>query len=451
MFRKVELWIVGLLAVATLLAVTAFAMVVRTAATGDDRYGRIGDLALSISKLPETVTRSVRLLIHGDRYELRIKQERFAGRRGFAFHYPAGSDTAAGYLLLSRYDADRARSIVELVDLNAQKTIYEWAPDFAEINDSSAIESRLIDLHRDNAPARARAIHPAVTPDGDLVFANTSPLVKISPCNDMIWMVDRLFHHAIEPHPDGGYMVETFIEPPTIPGVSRIFREEAIAHVSEDGKLLYEKSVPQLLIENNLAYLVYGSGEYDDDPLHLNDVDYSPYDGPYFKRGDLFISLRNISAIVLYRPSTNKVLWMKRGPWVNQHDVDVLDDHRIAVFNNNHFSYADRPVVNGSNDVVIYDFARNTTVSPYASFLKQLDVRSPFEGRSEILADGDVFVEESEYGRLLRIGEDGRVDWEYINGGPDGHVYLVSWSRHIPPDEGAALAKVLETTECPDR
>ena len=110
-------------------------------------------------------------MIYGDRYELRIKQERFAGRRGFAFHYPAGSDPAAGYLLLSRYDADRARSIVELVDLNAQKTIHEWAPDFAEINDSSAIESRLIDLHRDNAPARARAIHPAVTPDGDLVFS----------------------------------------------------------------------------------------------------------------------------------------------------------------------------------------------------------------------------------------------------------------------------------------
>ena len=58
-------------------------------------------------------------------------------------------------------------------------------------------------------------------------------------------------------------------------------------------------------------------------------------DGPYWRKGDLFLSLRSPSTVMLYRPATNKVIWRKDGPWSKQHDVDILDDHRISIFNNN--------------------------------------------------------------------------------------------------------------------
>jgi hypothetical protein len=74
---------------------------------------------------------------------------------------------------------------------------------------------------------------------------------------------------------------------------------------------------------------------YNDDPTHLNDIQPVLADGPYWKKGDLFVSLRNISSIMLYRPSTDQIVWMKRGPWLSQHDVDILDDHRISVYDNN--------------------------------------------------------------------------------------------------------------------
>lgn len=57
----------------------------------------------------------------------------------------------------------------------------------------------------------------------------------------------------------------------------------------------------------------------------------------------------------------------------------------------------------GANDVVIYDFARDETSSPYLPSLRALDVRTPFEGRSKVLPDGDVIVEETEAGRILRL------------------------------------------------
>ena len=46
------------------------------------------------------------------------------------------------------------------------------------------------------------------------------------------------------------------------------------------------------------------------------------------------MSLRNISMVFLYRPSNNKVLWYRQGPWVFQHDVDVIWDlapHDLAI------------------------------------------------------------------------------------------------------------------------
>lgn len=448
MFKRVELWAVGLVCLAGGLAALAALAIVRTEATGDERFGWTGELALSLSYLPEETVRVLRLAISGDRPDLQTNEARFEGRSGFRFALPPGADPDAGFLLLSRYDGDRARSVVELIDLDAQRTVHTWTPDFGGANARSSLQSRFIDIDRDNAPARARAIHPIVTSQGELVFQNTSPLVKVGACGEIAWTIDRLFHHSNEEHPDGGYLVPTFIEPSTLTGVTRLFREDGIAHVSRDGQILSEKSVPRLLIENGLAHLIYGLDFYSDDPLHLNDIQPVTRDGPHFRRGDLFLSLRNVSAIVLYRPSTNKVLWLKQGPWVNQHDVDVLDDHRIAVFDNRRFSYADRSVVDGANDVVIYDFARDETTSPYAEALRRLDVRTPFEGRSEIMADGDVVVEETESARMIRLRLTGEVEWEYVNRASDGQLYLLNWSRELSSQRGAALARRLAALEC---
>ena len=38
---------------------------------------------------------------------------------------------------------------------------------------------------------------------------------------------------------------------------------------------------------------------------------------------------------MLYRPSTNKVIWFKQGPWRFQHDVDIINKNTIAIFDNN--------------------------------------------------------------------------------------------------------------------
>lgn len=428
MSKKVEVWLVGLLCVVALVGVVVCSALARVTATGDRRFGRAGRVALEISLLPEHVIQVTKLLIYGDKADLAVKEDRFDGQRGFEFSYPPGGDPNAGYLLLSRYDGDLARSVVELVDLDAQRTVHTWQPTLERT---------------------ARTIlHPLATVHGELVFHSTSPIVKVDACGERMWSIDRTFHHSIERHPEGGYLTSAYIRPPTIPGVGGKFWEDSIVHVSEGGRIIYEKSVPRLLIENGLSHLIYGMGTYFDDPIHLNDIQYVPFDGAYFRKGDLFLSLRNPDAIVLYRPSTNIVVWMKQGPWVDQHDVDVLDDRRIAVFNNNRFAYVDADVVNGSNEVMIHDFENDATTSPYREYMRALDVRTSLAGRSEITADGDVVIEETQHGRLLRLRESGTLEWTYVNRATDGQVYVLNWSRYLPPDEGRPIAGGLASTVC---
>ena len=67
--------------------------------------------------------------------------------------------------------------------------------------------------------------------------------------------------------------------------------------------------------------------------------------------------------IFLYRPSENKILWHQQGPWVYQHDVDIINHSKISIFNNN--LNLEKTEVNGFNETLIYDFNKKRIYSPY--------------------------------------------------------------------------------------
>ena len=166
-----------------------------------------------------------------------------------------------------------------------------------------------------------------------------------------------------------------------------------------------------------------------------------------FEVGDLFISIKNKSTVFLYRPQTNKILWLKTGPWLNQHDVNILNQSQISVFNNNVISTSSDAKKNGNNNVYIFDFEKSTVLSPYDSILKELDVMTWTEGRSKILENGDVFVEETNNGRLLRVSAD-TTKWEFTATIDSNYVGLMSWSRYLTYNEIKDVLPILENSEC---
>jgi hypothetical protein len=448
MSRKIELWAVGLLCCIFLVVLIGFGSIVLKQAKDLRDYGALGDFAVAIASLPQDAKQAIRKTLKGDQADLATSEQRFDGESGFNFSYQKGAHPEAGYLLLSRYDGDLKQSVTEIVDLNSQEVIHSWRPDFAAINKRSHLESELTDLAVQNAPRRARMMHPLATPDGGLVFQNLSPLVKIDACGNVEWTIDRLFHHSIEDDGQGGFWAPVFLEPQTIRGVSRQFKEDALVHVDAKGTIVFEKSLPKILIENGLERLVFGHDFYSDDPLHLNDIQPVFNDGQFWKQGDLLLSLRNISAVVLYRPSDDKVVWTRQGPWTNQHDVNVNGVSAFTVFDNNRMNRRHSYYVNGVNNVVSYNLETEEVTRPFASAFEALDIRTVSEGRSQLLPNGDLFVEESNFGRIVEIEPDGEVRWSYVNRAKDGNVYLVNWSRPLSPEQGAEIVQAVKMQDC---
>ena len=166
--------------------------------------------------------------------------------------------------------------------------------------------------------------------------------------------------------------------------------------ISNEGKFLFKKSIIQIFIDNNLEELIV-SGQTNFDPIHLNDIQPVLFDGPHFKTGDIFLSLKNLSMIILYRPSTNKIIWYKRNPWIHQHDVDILNDNQISVFNNKNYFFSFNKSNKKNNNVLIYDFDQDVIMNNYEKLFNKYDVRTPSQGLSEIMEDGSIFIEESEF------------------------------------------------------
>lgn len=447
MFSRVPLWLVILLAILALVFAIAFGNIAIHTFKGGKKAGALGDAVLALSDIPAFVDK----LDAANGY-LRVSQPVHKGKAGFGFSYAPGTRPDAGFLLLSRYDGDDRRSYVELWDLNARAMLHRWAPPIDEINRRSTnFRSAEVDLFRDRGVERMVLRHPLLMPDGSIVFKSRTPLTRIDACDRIVWINDTsLFHHALEQDADGNLWLSTRIEPATVPYVDPVnFQDDAITKVSPEGKILFQRSVADLLLKIGRPDLVYSDMGYFDNPIHLNDVQPVLEDGLRWKKGDLFLSLRNHSLVMLYRPATDEVLWMKQGPWSKQHDVDVLDDHRISAFDNHAYETYPYTRILGHSDVPVYDFATDTVSHPWAAALAAVDLQSVTEGLQTIRPNGDLFVEEQNRGRILEMDAAGTVIWDYVNRARgDGHVYRVVWSRLLEPDVGRPIAETLARIDC---
>ncbi len=441
-----ENWQLGLLLIIVIISVVGFGALVEHAASDPYRSGVLAKSTLRIARIPADARKVAKEIIKNDHPTLSLIQ-RFEGQTGFQLD--RSEDRAGDLLVLSRYDRDLGRSIVELADMENGDIIHQYTPDINAINARSDLKITEVNFARDRHPGRYMMTHPLLESDGSLVFQGMgTPLVKIDACSQVEWTLDGVFHHSIERGPGGNYWTAQQFMPSTVAFTSNDFIDDAIVKISQDGEILFQKSVGALLIENGLGHIVYTGNKYLPDPLHLNDVQPVFEDGPFWKRGDVFISLRHSSAVILYRPSANKVLWHQQGPWLAQHDVDIVSEHEISIFNNNTAVVPYGEYVIGSNELLIYDFKTEEVRSPYREGFRRNDVRTGTHGLSKILPNGDVFVEEHNFGRLLAMGTDGSLRWSYVNRASDQRTYHLQWSRYLSDEQARAARTALSNLEC---
>lgn len=459
LFSRVEVWLVALLLLGCFLAMVAFGAMVRNVAGGGNTFGVLGSMAYRLASIPADVSDlityedphsiSASMSLMRDKSDAASGHGRFAGRAGLTYFFEPGSGVVEDFLLLTRYDGDRRISVAELFDLDSQRLVYSWPIDESDFR-TEKFENPFIDFPND--PNQKLGIrNPLIRPDGSLVFhSEMSPLYAVTPCGDIEWTnSDFAFHHSVQEDHEGNYWV---------PGTRRTtldtfdgrFLDDHMVKVSADGMVLYSKSITEMLIEADLVNRMYVYDQYVTDPIHLNDVEPVIEDSPYWKAGDVFLSLGHLNMLVLFRPSTEQIIWWTQDAVMHQHDVDIIGPGRISVFNNNRTTRANGDTVIGQNELVVFDLATGTHRVHYEAPFREQQIVTLNQGLHDFSSNGKVMVEETNFGRVLMFDETGHVYWEYVNRASDGKIYTTNWSRLVTRQAGEQVAAVLDTLTCDD-
>jgi hypothetical protein len=200
--------------------------------------------------------------------------------------------------------------------------------------------------------------------------------------------------------------------------------------------VLKKVSVLDALIASPYARMVnmvawYTEGDY----THTNAIDLVDEQAAARISGvrgnQVLLSMRELGAIGLLDLDREVFTWALRGPWVGQHDPDLLPNGNMLLFDNyGHYGPG------GISRVIEFDPKTLELVWSYTG-----DATRPFESKlrsgQERLANGNTLVTESDGGRLFEVTRDGAIVWEYINpirgGAADEFIPVVSWGQRIDP------------------
>ena len=458
MFKKIEIWILYFTILLSIPITIGFGVLVRQELIGSSKLGKISRAALFLSEIPKNLSYIINNSFEGESPDLQM-EDRFPLLKNFN-GTPNSQDS---FLLLSKYDGDLQEGLVELINLSNFETLHVWNPDTDKFNKLIEKVDDFKYLNRDSNNSRAIPEIPKLLKNGSLIFLQGHIFRKIDKCSRLISQNSHdQFHHSIETDFNGNIWVPSHMFPQTLPieKVGRYIKDEGgymddtIVKLSPKGDILFEKSVSQIFLDNGLEYLLFAHGEdYEEDPIHLNDIQPVNFDGDFWKKGDVFLSLRNQSMIILFRPSTNQIIWKGTGPFLRQHDVNILDKNRISIFNNRSINvFKDINIIDGNNEVLVYNFKKDKYISYLKDSLFKNDVRTITGGRSKILPNGDLLVEETNSSKILYFNADGSLRWTYLNRAENGNVYAVGWSRILYNQEDVLTVKefLKSTVKCND-
>jgi hypothetical protein len=301
----------------------------------------------------------------------------------------------------------------------------------------------------EHLPASARpksmpgsVVHGAVLMEnGDLIFNfEHLGLIRVDMCGDVIWRLPYRTHHSIHPDEDGSLWVcgerNRGIPHDKFPNYGPTFIEPTILQVSQEGSIIQEVSVMDLLNKNGLDGLLY-MGSLDNtstrvsgDTLHLNDVEPFPcsLEEGFFKKSDIMISLRNINTIIVFDRLDWKVRFVSTGKFVRQHDPDFVSGYTISVFDNNNIA----PESHGHQSRIVILSAIDNGCHVYYSGSNTRRFYSDIYGKHQWLPNGNLLISDAAQGRAFEIDEDGEIVWEYFNVVEDGIVGLMTEVQRLP-------------------
>jgi len=279
--------------------------------------------------------------------------------------------------------------------------------------------------------------HVAPLPEGALlVSVSDQRLMKLDRRSNLVWSVRARFHHDNWIDDDGRIYALVRREdriPAIDPDVDCVV--DWVEVLSPDGDVLDELSVLDAIRRSPYAYLLplseVGTLDRDDgaiDVLHTNHVEV--FDGhladrsPLFARGNLLLSLRALSAVVILDGKTHEVLWLW-GPnnLLYQHDPTLLDNGHLLIFDNG---------IKRSR-IVELDPLTERIVWRYTAD----DLFSRSRGSVQRLPNGNTLITETNTGYVFEVTPEGERVWTFADPHftPDGRRAAIWRMRRFAPGE----------------
>ena len=356
--------------------------------------------------------------------------------QGVTIHNPSQAQNGVT-LYTSGHDA-----AAFLISMDGE-VLHEWRRPFSTVwNESAAVKEPQPDSHVYFRKAMAYL-------NGDLLVvyegAGDTPygygVVKLNRDSEVIWSYLGHAHHDIDIGPDGRIYVLTHalvdapldgfgnLKPPRL--------DDFLVVLSPEGEELKKIPLIQRVAQSPYQHLLHTVSSYAvADPLHANGVDVITDEAaanfPYGNQGQVLLSFRELGAIGVLDLDSEEFVWIARGPWIGQHDPDILPDGDVLLFDNyGHFNMPERPA-----RVIAFDPRTMEIVWQYAgSADRPLD--SAIRSSQERLANGNTLITESNGGRILEVTPAGEIAWEYVNpvrgGEGDAKRPIICWAQRLDP------------------
>jgi Arylsulfotransferase (ASST) len=321
-------------------------------------------------------------------------------------------------LVLVSGDIDDRQTWVRVMDRSG-RVIQEWRPVWSEIwpADQGDFPDR---------PAEGMYLHGVdLLPDGSLVanFEHQST-VRLDACGNLLWKLDNLGHHSVHYAGDGTIWVSAedksgAFRPANNPDALPM-RNWIMQQLSIDGKIMRTVNIADVLHKNDLDAFLYIDKIKNQpatlvrDALHLNDIETFPagVKSDLFAEGDLLVSLRNISTVLVMDPKDLKVKFISTGRFVRQHDPDFMSDDKISVFDNHNVPNFETGV--RASRIVEID-ARTGAMTTVVNGAGEEPFFTDIMGVHQRLANGNILVVPSGEGRALEFSPDGHLVWRFDN------------------------------------
>lgn len=410
----------------------------------DGGKGRLGFLAKPIKFMAETPSIIKKILDTPEFYVSNTES-----KDGFTKFNAANTENYPK--LLTSYKDGPFSQKFDLLNIANGDLIKQWGPDNNMLYEKAWNENN---PRRPSKGSDLYFMHPYMTKDSSLLFTSqlTSIIAKINTNSELLWLKnDKTYHHTIESDEQGKlYVCSRPFEAGKydfLPGDYETYKntilDDHITIIDEiTGDEFFSKSVIQILVDNGYKDLLLYKGQVISDMIHLNDIQPALSDSEFWNKGDLLISCRNLSTVFLYRPSTNKILWLNHGPWYTQHDADFYGQDKILVFGNDVIreeSVLDPRITEAGlsfskekphNNAYVYNFRTDSVTTPFTALFRKEKIRTITSGRCDVLPNGDIFIEETNQGRII-IGDSISKKIEYVKRLDENHISSLFWSRII--------------------